>query len=679
MQDQRANQFSDMENPFGPPAISQMNIWRQANERAAAFAIATANLVKQTNQPANERNRSIGDLTQFGLPVRKFKNRLEQPEKAPNGWQVKATGEGESQLNCIDWLEALMSVQRSRVQQSQHQLLPPGPTSTANKSSQPINPLNLSLAQPERQATWFQAEHLNSTEVHNLKFERSNESECEDEDSETLEVGDVSEPPAAQLVEIKRGARKRRRQTIDNHLDDTNDSTCDTDETLQVDDAQRRAKLQRADSISFSYPAENPIGPDEFVSQIRIGPESKATPGSTKSSPSESEITVGASDNLTCIVCGDVSSGKHYGILACNGCSGFFKRSVRRKLIYRCQAGTGCCIIDKKHRNQCQSCRLKKCIRMGMNKDAVQNERQPRNTATIRPEMLLHDQATAGKLIRDGVATTVTALLGSNLCQIPMRSGDPDGAQFKPSDEFGSMAKPTESYETFGGLERGSTRGGRAFELETASLHDHLLEYFGESEKSDDHANLVELSERAEESLLESLTKLRYPTEEDSTRLTIEWATQLNLLSRIHSLRDQVALIESCRTKLISLTQIQLEPNQLTPLGLITGEFTNLDWRVFKLLAFLSSRPGGMNKLGRKTECLLRFERVKLIRSYHQMLAKGDGWSAHDKSRRMEVAAEKFEMIEPNDQSAAWRPRESSEGFPSTTRPANQMWDPLSK
>ncbi|CAF0767516.1 unnamed protein product [Rotaria sordida] len=79
-----------------------------------------------------------------------------------------------------------------------------------------------------------------------------------------------------------------------------------------------------------------------------------------------------------CSVCGDKASGKHYGVMSCDGCRGFFKRSVRRKIEYKCK-GDSTCQVDVNRRNQCQACRFQRCLAVKMKPNAVQNERVPRH------------------------------------------------------------------------------------------------------------------------------------------------------------------------------------------------------------------------------------------------------------------------------------------------------------
>lgn len=77
-----------------------------------------------------------------------------------------------------------------------------------------------------------------------------------------------------------------------------------------------------------------------------------------------------------CVVCGDKASGRHYGVISCEGCKGFFKRSIRKQLGYACRGGKDC-PINKPHRNRCQYCRLQKCLAVGMRAESVQQERKP--------------------------------------------------------------------------------------------------------------------------------------------------------------------------------------------------------------------------------------------------------------------------------------------------------------
>ncbi|XP_072268159.1 nuclear receptor subfamily 4 group A member 3 [Pyxicephalus adspersus] len=91
--------------------------------------------------------------------------------------------------------------------------------------------------------------------------------------------------------------------------------------------------------------------------------------GSIPSPPSGSS----SSGEGSCAVCGDNAACQHYGVRTCEGCKGFFKRTVQKNAKYVCLANKTC-PVDKKRRNRCQYCRFQKCLSVGMVKEVVRTD-----------------------------------------------------------------------------------------------------------------------------------------------------------------------------------------------------------------------------------------------------------------------------------------------------------------
>ncbi|VDD77213.1 unnamed protein product [Mesocestoides corti] len=79
---------------------------------------------------------------------------------------------------------------------------------------------------------------------------------------------------------------------------------------------------------------------------------------------------------IPCRVCGGPSSGFHFGALTCEGCKGFFRRTVHSSSIPQC-LGNQTCRITPSNRNMCKSCRFKKCLEVGMSQKRSRVGRQP--------------------------------------------------------------------------------------------------------------------------------------------------------------------------------------------------------------------------------------------------------------------------------------------------------------
>nr|ALQ43970.1 retinoic acid receptor [Patella vulgata] len=142
-----------------------------------------------------------------------------------------------------------------------------------------------------------------------------------------------------------------------------------------------------------------------------------------------------------CVVCLDKSSGYHYGVSSCEGCKGFFRRSVQKNMQYTCHKDKNC-PINKVTRNRCQYCRLQKCFSTGMSREAVRNDRNKKRkskpessssssstTSTTSEEltedenMLIQDILEAHRATCDTIPVSENGVIDNNTEESPSENG----------------------------------------------------------------------------------------------------------------------------------------------------------------------------------------------------------------------------------------------------------------
>ena len=81
-----------------------------------------------------------------------------------------------------------------------------------------------------------------------------------------------------------------------------------------------------------------------------------------------------------CMVCHDLSPPdtvfrRHYGVVCCEACKCFFRRTVQMNRDYKCRYGSSCAIGRNTDnlKQICQACRFNQCITAGMKLDCKLN------------------------------------------------------------------------------------------------------------------------------------------------------------------------------------------------------------------------------------------------------------------------------------------------------------------
>ncbi|XP_046390480.1 ecdysone receptor isoform X2 [Ischnura elegans] len=219
-----------------------------------------------------------------------------------------------------------------------------------------------------------------------------------------------------------------------------------------------------------------------------------------------------------CLVCGDRASGYHYNALTCEGCKGFFRRSITKNAVYQCKYGNNC-EIDMYMRRKCQECRLKKCLSVGMRPECVV------------PEYQCQVKREAKKAQKDKDKPNSTTNGSPEM-------KDPETKDEKPQAQAGSPA---------------AVNGVKPVSPEQEELI-HRLVYFQNEYEQPSEEDLKRITNQPSDGEDASDLRFRHITEITilTVQLIVEFAKRLPGFDKLLR-EDQIALLKACSSEVMML------------------------------------------------------------------------------------------------------------------------------
>ncbi|XP_028849604.1 nuclear receptor subfamily 4 group A member 1-like isoform X1 [Denticeps clupeoides] len=152
-------------------------------------------------------------------------------------------------------------------------------------------------------------------------------------------------------------------------------------------------------------------------------------------------------NEVCCAVCGDNASCQHYGVRTCEGCKGFFKRTVQRNAQYTCLHRREC-PIDKQRRNRCRFCRFQKCLAVGMVREVVRRDNLKGRRGRLPSKLKSSTDSTTDS---DSSEKIFSALIQAHVNSNPV-TGKLDYTKYQEKVASGSVKEDPIDIQQFYGL-----------------------------------------------------------------------------------------------------------------------------------------------------------------------------------------------------------------------------------